>query len=109
MGPTGQVLENYKADGNRLAIQLFLYLQLLDVLTTLVGFRLGAREASPFVRVLMGFGPVWGVLCSKLVALGLGALILVMRRGYLIGCINYWYAALVAWNLFIVLSSSRAA
>ena len=30
--------------------QVFVYLQLLDLLTTLVGFRMGAAEASPFIR-----------------------------------------------------------
>jgi len=29
---------------------VFIYLQLLDVLTTLVGFKLGAAEASPFIQ-----------------------------------------------------------
>ena len=29
-----------------LAIQLFVYLQLLDFLTTMIGFKLGASEAS---------------------------------------------------------------
>ena len=33
--------------------QVFVYLQLLDLLTTLLGLRLGAVEASPFVRLLM--------------------------------------------------------
>ena len=30
-----------------LVIQVFVYLQVLDYLTTLVGFKLGASEASP--------------------------------------------------------------
>ena len=38
-------------------VQVFIYLQLLDVLTTLVGFKLGAAEASPFIQVLMHAGP----------------------------------------------------
>ena len=41
--------------------QVFIYLQLLDLLTTLIGLRLGAAEASPFIRVLMHVGPVAGV------------------------------------------------
>ena len=54
--------------------QIFIYLQLLDLLTTLVGFKLGASEASPFIRMLMHAGPAAGVMASKLVALGLGAI-----------------------------------
>ena len=37
--------------------QVFIYLQLLDLLTTLLGFRLGAAEASPFIRLMMHAGP----------------------------------------------------
>jgi len=37
--------------------QIFVYLQLLDLLTTLLGFRVGAAEASPFVRLLMHVAP----------------------------------------------------
>jgi hypothetical protein len=50
--------------------QAFLYLQLLDLLTTLLGFRLGAAEASPFIRLIMHAGPVTGVIASKVLALG---------------------------------------
>jgi hypothetical protein len=104
-----QVLRQVREDKNRLALQLFLYLQLLDLLTTLVGFRLGANEASPFIRMLMQFGPAWGVLISKVAAVGLGALAIALRRVHLIQWINYWYAALVVWNLFVMLSLGRAA
>ena len=46
--------------------QVFVYLQLLDLITTLVGFKLGASEASPFVRMLMHGGAATGVFASKL-------------------------------------------
>jgi len=52
-----------------LSLQTFLYLQVLDVLTTFLGFRMGLSEASPFIRALMGMGPMTGVLLSKVVAL----------------------------------------
>ena len=42
-------------------IQVFVGLQLLDLLTTLLGFKLGAAEASPFIRMLMNAGPTAGV------------------------------------------------
>ena len=39
----------------------FLYLQLLDFLTTMVGIRVGLAESSPFVRWMMNSNPlsVW--------------------------------------------------
>ncbi len=83
--------------------QLFIYLQLLDLLTTLLGFKLGASEASPFIRMLMHFGPAAGVAASKVVALGLGAFCVYKRKQHLIRLATYWYGGLVVWNLMVML------
>ena len=85
--------------------QVFIYLQLLDLLTTLVGFKLGASEASPFIRLLMAAGPTTGVLLSKLIALALGALCVYLRKQHLVRWASYWYGALVVWNLMVILSA----
>ena len=84
------------------SLHVFLYLQVLDVMTTWLGFRLGLAEASPFVRLLMHWGPLNGVLASKAVALGLGAVCVWRQRYQVIVLINYWYAALVIWNLTLI-------
>ena len=89
-------------------IQLFVYLQLLDLLTTLVGFKLGAAEASPFIRLLMHAGPAAGVAASKAVAIALAGLCLYLKRPHLIRWASYWYCALIVWNLMIILSASKA-
>jgi hypothetical protein len=86
-------------------IAVFVYLQLLDILTTLVGFRLGAAEASPFIRMLMHAGPAVGVILSKLVALGLGAFCVRWKRTHVIRWASYWYGILVVWNLMVVLAA----
>jgi len=86
-------------------VQIFIYLQLLDVLTTLVGFKLGAAEASPFIRVLMHVGPIAGVVASKVLALGIGGICVYTRKHHLIRLITYWYGGLVVWNLMVVLSA----
>jgi len=85
-------------------IQVFLYLQALDVLTTLIGLKLGAAEASPFVRVLMHAGPGAGLALSKCVALAIGGVCLLTGKRHLIKWITYWSAALVLWNLVIILA-----
>jgi hypothetical protein len=85
--------------------QAFIYLQLLDLLTTLVGFKLGASEASPFIRMLMHAGPAAGVAASKIVALGLGGLCVYLKKQHLIKWATYWYGGLVVWNLMIILSA----
>jgi len=85
--------------------QIFVYLQLLDLLTTLIGFRLGAGEASPFIRLLMHVGPTMGVIVSKMLALGLGALCVHTKRYHLMVWASYWYGGLVVWNLFVLLTA----
>lgn len=87
--------------------QIFIYLQLLDFLTTLVGFRFGAAEASPFIRLLMHWGPAIGVAASKVVALGLGALCVVLHKQHLLRWISYWYGGIVVWNLCIILTAAH--
>ena len=84
--------------------QLFVYLQFLDLLTTLLGVRLGLQELSPFVRRLMRVDPTIGLVASKLLAILLGGYCLWAHRDRIIHWINYWYAALVAWNLTIILA-----
>jgi len=86
-------------------VQVFIYLQLLDVLTTLVGFKLGVAEASPFIRMLMHLGPAAGVVASKVLALAIGAICVYTRRHHLIRWITYWYGGLVVWNLMVLLGA----
>jgi len=93
-------------DATQMSIyHVFVYLQLLDLLTTIVGFRLGAVEASPFIRTLMHAGPVIGVVVSKVLALGIGALCVVVNKAHIIRWISYWYAGLIVWNLMVMLAS----
>jgi hypothetical protein len=89
-----------------LAIQIFIYLQVLDLITTMIGFKLGAKEVSPFVVQLIHYSsPALGVAASKLVALGIGGLCLATHRARLVSWINYWYAGLVVWNLSMIMKS----
>ena len=85
--------------------QLFIYLQLLDLLTTLVGFKLGAAEASPFIRMMMHVGPAAGVIASKVLALGLGALCVWANKAHVVRWITYWYAGLIVWNLMVMVAA----
>ena len=84
-------------------LEIFLYLQILDVMSTLIGFSLGGTEASPFIRLLIRWGPVTGLIASKVVAIGFILMCVFLNRLGLIRLVNYWYAALVIWNLYVVL------
>lgn len=80
-------------------LQVFLYLQLLDFMTTVVGLRMGGHEVSPFVHWLTTMGPTAGVALSKLVAFALGGICIWYRKERVICWVNYFFAALVVWNL----------
>jgi hypothetical protein len=90
------------------SMAVFFALQTLDVLTTLIGLHLGAKEASVFVGRLLQLGPVSGLLISKCFAIILAAAALAFRRPRVVVFLNYWFAALIAWNLCAILLSLAA-
>jgi hypothetical protein len=83
----------------------FFSLQALDVLTTLIGLRLGASEASVFVGRVMQLGPVSGLLISKIFAVILAGAALGFHRPRVIVFLNYWFAVLITWNLIMIVAS----
>ena len=85
------------------SLTVFVALQVLDVLTTLIGLNVGAQEASIFIGRLMNAGPIAGLLISKILGVALVATALKFRRNRVIVFLNYWFAAVVGWNLFLIL------
>ena len=84
-------------------VRIFLFLQLMDFLTTIVGFRLGASEASPFIAKMIHLSsPAAGVAASKLIAVGIAVMCMLADRLRLLKLVNIWYGALVLWNLAII-------
>lgn len=83
----------------------FAYLQLLDLLTTLVVLASGVGEANPIIRFLVAVAgsALGGLLAAKLVALGLALHCWRGGRLRLLGRVNWFYAGLVAWNVIALL------
>jgi hypothetical protein len=84
------------------SIGLFLGLQILDVLTTLIGLHLGAQEGSTFIGQLLRTGPLNGLIISKIIAAGLAAFAVFLNRKRLLVFLNFWFAAVVVWNLIAI-------
>src|SRR5664279_2974058 len=84
------------------SMSVFFALQALDVLTTLIGLQMGAREASVFVGRMLALGPLAGLLVSKCFAIILAAAALAFKRPRVVVFLNYWFAVLIAWNLFTI-------
>jgi hypothetical protein len=85
------------------SLTVFVALQALDILTTLLGLQLGASEGSMFLSRLMRVGPVAALLIAKIIAVLLVALALKFKRPRVVVFLNYWVAAVVSWNLVVIL------
>ena len=90
------------------SLTIFVALQALDILTTLLGLQMGAEESSAFLGRLMRVGPVAALLIAKIMAVMLVAIALKVRRPRIVVFLNYWFAALVSWNLAIILMTQWA-
>jgi len=88
------------------SLSVFVLLQLLDILTTLLGLRIGAHEGSLFITRLMRVGPMAGLLISKMFAVCLVGMALRWHRPRVVVLLNYWLAIVVAWNLFAIYSTA---
>jgi hypothetical protein len=84
------------------SLSVFVALQTLDILTTLIGLRVGASEASFFVGRLMRAGPLAALLIAKIFAVLLVALALKFKRPRVVVFLNYWFAVVVTWNCVLI-------
>src|SRR5207342_2961081 len=85
------------------SLTIFVALQVLDILTTLLGLQMGAQEGSMFLGRLMRAGPVAALLIAKIIAVLLVTIALKFKRPRVVVFLNYWFAAVVSWNLVIIL------
>jgi hypothetical protein len=85
------------------SLKVFVALQVLDIVSTLLGLEMGAQEASFFVARLMQIGPVAALLIAKILAVLLVTLALRFKRPRVVVFLNYWFSAVVTWNLGTIL------
>jgi hypothetical protein len=85
----------------------FAYLQLLDVLTTLLCMAHQGQETNPLVKLLMhsAGSPMGGLLVTKLLAVGIALYCWRRARAKLLWGVNLFYSAVVVWNLVALLVS----
>jgi hypothetical protein len=91
------------------SLTVFIALQTLDIFTTLLGLQMGAREGSVFLGRLMRAGPLGALLIAKIIAVLLVAIALKFKRPRVVVFLNYWLAAVVSWNLGVILLSQLSA
>jgi hypothetical protein len=86
----------------------FVYLQLLDVLTTVAFLLNGVAESNPVVRWAMEAAPnpFSGLILVKVAALALGVYCTLSARHQLLQKVNIFFAGLVAYNLLALILAS---
>ena len=83
-------------------IVVFVALQLLDVLTTMLGLRVGAHEGNYLVAQFMHWGPALGLLIAKFLGFVLLLLAFAVGKLRLLRLLNLWFLCIVGWNLAII-------
>ena len=63
---------------------------------------MGAVEGSPFVAHLLRCGTVSGLIFAKVIACALAAWALLRNRERLLRIVNFWFVAVVGWNLLVI-------
>ncbi len=87
----------------------FVYLQLVDLLTTLAFLAHGVEEANPLIRLLLGLMPsrLAALALVKLVAVGLAYYCWRLGKVTLLQKVTCFYAVLALWNLGALVVVSR--
>lgn len=92
------------------ALLRYSYLQLLDILTTLVFLGKGVEEINPIVRGAMTVLPshLMALLAIKTIAVFFGVYCWQSGRARLLARANVFFAFLVAWNLVAIVLKSQS-
>lgn len=88
----------------------FVYLQLLDILTTLAFLMQGVAEGNPLVRWMLSVGenPILSLILVKGLAVALAIFCVVRSRHRVLRLANIFFAVLVAYNLVCIILSTPA-
>lgn len=101
--PLSQTLGKYAQERLSSAMVMFIGLQCLDLLTTLMAFSRGGVELNPILRSLIPLtGRVLALFAGKAMLVSL--FFFLARRPRIIHLGNILYSIVVVWNLAIVLA-----
>ena len=81
---------------------IFIALQAVDIITTLIAFRLGGTEQNPLVASFLSIGAIPGLLLSKAAVIALASLAVSYGKGRRLHLANVAFTLVVVWNLSII-------
>ena len=91
-----ETIRNWASSG---PLTFFVYLQLLDLLTTILFLKMGLFEASWVVAALIRWSPLVGVLLAKLGTVILAIIAVHYHKERVMKLANMGYGGVVVWNL----------
>jgi len=83
-------------------LAIFMLLQILDLMTTLIAISLGGQEKNPIVAHIMAVGPVGGLLISKGAVTGIALAGAALHKYRGIRVANVAFTGIVAWNFTVI-------
>ena len=86
----------------------FVYLQVLDALTTIAFMMYGVAELNPLIKWAMRESPsaLTGLLLVKILAVGLAFYCIVRARQKLLRKVNIFFALVVDYNVVVLILSA---
>jgi hypothetical protein len=86
----------------------FIYLQVLDLMTTIGFLANGVREGNPVIRFLIHTtsNPLLGLLIAKCIAIVLGVYACRTGREAVLRKANVFFAILVVWNVLAAIAGA---
>jgi hypothetical protein len=83
-------------------LAIFVLLQVLDLITTLIALGLGGQENNPIVAHIMAVGPIGGLVISKVTVLAIAFAGAALHKHWGLRMANIAFAGVVAWNVTVI-------
>ena len=89
-------------------LSIFIYLQVLDFLTTILFLKLGLWEANWVVATMIRWSPLAGILLAKLGTIVLAFVAVHYQKIRVMRLANVGYGGVVVWNLVCMILAKAA-
>ena len=89
-------------------LSIFVYLQILDLLTTILFLKMGLVEGNWLVSLLIRWSPMLGVLLAKIGTIILALIAVHYHKIRVMRLANFGYSGVVVWNLVCIIMAKTA-
>jgi Domain of unknown function (DUF5658) len=86
---------------------IFVFLQVLDVATTILTLKLGGDEKNPLIRQFMVMGPIMGLVVSKIMVVVFAGGCALLGKPRPVVYANLVFTGIVLWNFSVIIRLLR--